>query len=162
MGPLCRRHKIWPSEELTYLVKIYPRTGQPCQERGPSTTRDFDLTGSLIPGSPCMRVSRSTIDAYDYAFPNAVHFHTTTMQYCKASQKHLIWFPPPSAFWIREVFWDGLGLFCLPESRKDRINQDNPNSTLLYSLRASENIYGKMSYGGSTTWEPHIWYSYNT
>ena len=51
-------------------AKIYPRTGQPCQGRGTADDRRLDWQDLFIPGSPCMRVPRYTIDTYDSAFHN--------------------------------------------------------------------------------------------
>ena len=58
-------------------VKMYSRTGQPCQGRGTADDPRSWLTGSFIPGSPCMRVPTSTIHVIRTTLSFTLH-HTIT------------------------------------------------------------------------------------
>ena len=46
----------------------------PVKDWDPMTTGDLDRQGLFIPGCPCMRIPKSTIDTYDPAFHPLLYF----------------------------------------------------------------------------------------
>ena len=86
-------------------VKIYPRTGQPCQGRETADNPRSWQTGSFIPGSPCMRVSRSTIHKYDPAFHiiQNTEICTTVVKVHLAARRHWL---KGSYYCNTRVTWD--------------------------------------------------------